>query len=84
MISVDVATAIFIYLSITLFVLFALWVRFEHSAAFKKTASDDKEVLQTCPICSFVYVDSMHRDFSRCPQCGSLKDRDEKPGKNRR
>ena len=70
MIPVGISMAVLIYLFMTLAGVLFLWVRFERSEAFKKYQTHPKEVWN-CTVCTYTYVDSLHRDLSRCPQCKS-------------
>jgi len=70
MISVDISTAIFLYLVFSLFVIFVLWIRFEKGKVFEKYPVKHQEVW-TCEICAYTYVDSKHEDLAQCPQCKS-------------
>lgn len=78
MIPVDISTAVLIYLSVTLIVVMCVWVRFERSEAFKKYQTHPKEVW-SCTVCTYTYVDSLHQQLSRCPQCKSWNRRSEGP-----
>ena len=82
MIPVSIATAVLIYLCVALFGVIMVWVRFERGDAFKKYQVHPKEVWN-CSVCTHTYVDSLHRDLSRCPQCRSWNrrpaDGDESP-----
>ncbi len=70
MIPVDISTAVLIYLSATLLAVIIVWVRFERGGSFKKYQVHPKEVWN-CSVCTYTYVDSLHRELSRCPQCKS-------------
>lgn len=76
MIPVDISTAVLIYLTVTLLGVIFVWVRFERSTAFKKYQVHPKEVWN-CTVCTYTYVDSLHRDLSKCPQCKSWNRRSE-------
>ncbi len=76
MIPVDFSTAVLIYLLVTLIGVIAVWVRFERGDAFKKYNVHPKEVWN-CSVCAYTYVDSLHRELSKCPQCQSWNRRNE-------
>ena len=75
MISVDISTAVFLYLIFSLFAIFLLWVRFEKGGVFQKYSIHHQEVW-LCEICAYTYVDSRNEDLSRCPQCQSWNKKD--------
>ena len=70
MIPVDISTAVLIYLTVALLGVILVWVRFERGTAFKKYQVHPKEVWN-CSVCTYTYVDSLHQELSRCPQCKS-------------
>ena len=74
MISVNVDTAIFLYLMFSLCSIFALWVFFERSKSFDRYSIEDK-VIWSCEICTYTYVDPTHDTISRCPRCQSLNEK---------
>lgn len=76
MIPVSIATAVLIYLTVTLLGVIIVWVRFERSRSFKKYQVHPKEVWN-CSVCTYTYVDSLHQDLSKCPQCKSWNRRGE-------
>lgn len=70
MIPVGFSTAVLIYLLVTLVGVMIVWVRFERGESFKKYKMHPKEVWN-CTVCAYTYVDSLHQELSKCPQCQS-------------
>lgn len=70
MLKLDVSTAVFLYLTVSLLVVFLLWVLFEKRTALPKYVREDANVWE-CAICAHTYVDSTHHEISQCPQCKS-------------
>lgn len=70
MFKLDISTAIFLYVTSALLVIFYLWVFFEKKAALPKFVRPEADVWE-CSICTHTYVDSIHREISQCPQCKS-------------
>lgn len=70
MFKVDVATLVFMYIMSTLLAIFILWILFEKKAVLPKFVREEADVWE-CVICSYIYVDSLHREISQCPQCKS-------------
>ena len=74
MISVSVATAIFLYVVLALWGIFMLWIWFERGEGAKARPLV-RRVIWECEICAYTYVDSTHDTISRCPQCHSFNER---------
>ena len=74
MIRLDVSTAVFLYVMSALLVIFFLWIFFEKKAALPKFTREEADVWE-CSICGYTYVDSLHHEISRCPQCKSYNKR---------
>ena len=70
MIRVDIAMAVFLYLTTALLAVFFLWIFFEKKAVLPKFVREEADVWE-CSICSYTYVDSTHQEISQCPQCKS-------------
>lgn len=70
MLRLDVSTAVFLYVMSSLLVIFVLWIFFERKAILPKYVREKADVWE-CAICTYTYVDSMHREISQCPQCRS-------------
>lgn len=69
MIRVDFAAAIALYITVFTFIVLVLWVYFDRNR-FKKYTSDHVYMWQ-CSVCVYPYVDSVHKEISSCPMCGS-------------
>jgi len=76
MIELDIATAVAIYLFLTVVGLLVLWLVFDRQTKPRQYTSEKRSIWQ-CEICTFTYVDSQHDIISRCPQCGSYNKRKE-------
>lgn len=74
MIKMDISTAIFLYLSISVIGILIVWSFFDFGTKLKTYSSDEKHIWH-CSICSITYIDSMHDDISECPRCGSYNQR---------
>ncbi len=68
MFRVDISTAIFLYLTASLAIVFVLWIFFEKKAVLPKFVREEADVWE-CSICAYTYVDSTHHEISQCPQC---------------
>ena len=79
MITLDISQAIFLYLLFSVIGILVLWIFFEERLEFLHYAEEELYVRQ-CSICTYAYVDSISRDFSRCPRCNSLNEKKEKEG----
>ncbi len=77
MITLDIGTAIFLYLMFSLCAILVLWVSFERGGSFEKYTVEHKEVW-LCEYCTYTYVDSTHDTISRCPQCDSYNKKEVK------
>jgi len=79
MIRIDFALAIALYISIfAVGVLFA-WIFLDRNK-FKRYTSDDIYMWQ-CHVCMHTYIDSVHKEISVCPMCGSYNKREQKNDK---
>lgn len=74
MITLDISQAVFLYLLFSVIGVLILWVFFEERFKYIYFREEDIFVWQ-CEICAHTYVDSMHRDLSRCPVCQSYNER---------
>ncbi len=74
MIELDIATAVALYLSLTVITLLLLELFFDRDTKTKHYASEKKSIWQ-CEVCTFTYIDSQHDVISKCPQCGSFNKR---------
>jgi len=75
MIKLDLSQAVFFYLLFTVVGVLILWIFFEERLKFIYFREEDICVWQ-CEICAYTYVDSLHREISRCPVCKSYNTRD--------
>jgi rRNA maturation endonuclease Nob1 len=75
MIKLDFAVAISLYITLSSVVVLVIWVYLDRNR-FKKYTSDDVYMWQ-CSICTHAYVDSVHKEISVCPVCGSYNKRGE-------
>ena len=73
MIKIDFAVATALYLTFFAVGILFLWVYLDRNK-FKKYSSDDAYMWQ-CSVCMHHYVDSIHKDISVCPVCGSYNKR---------
>jgi len=75
MIKIDFAVATALYVTFFAVGILFLWVYMDRNK-FKKYTSDDVYMWQ-CSICLYHYVDSIHKEISMCPMCGSYNNRKE-------
>jgi len=71
MIKLDISTAIFFYLLLSVIGVFLLWIFFDFKTRKSSFTKEDDNVVQ-CTICANIYIDSHSKDLSKCPQCGSF------------
>ena len=77
MLTIDIDSAIFLYLGLLLGTVFPLWVllgRKKPHARRENMSNREKDNQRTCEICLFDYIDSDHSAMSTCPQCGHLNE----------
>ncbi len=74
MVRIDISTALFIYLFISVIVVFLAWVFFDFGTGMKTFSSEEKYIWH-CSICTHTYIDSRHDEISKCPRCGSYIER---------
>ena len=70
MIALSPVTALMLYLFAALGVLLMIWARDHYFSRKRKIQLDDKQ-LQVCEYCHFVYLYSVGKEISQCPQCCS-------------
>ena len=75
MIKIDFAVATALYITLFTVGVLILWVFFDRGR-FKRYTSDQVYMWQ-CSVCMYHYVDSVHKDISVCPICGSYNNRKE-------
>ena len=73
MIRLDLALAIALYITLSAVIVLFVWVYLDRNK-FKRYTSDDVYMWQ-CSICMYPYVDSVHKEISVCPMCGSYNKR---------
>ncbi len=76
MIRVTFSTAVGLYVTFSIFVIFLIWIFFERMDVLKHFAFTQRYFWR-CAICTAPYVDSQHEEFSHCPYCHSLNQRGE-------
>lgn len=76
-IQIDFSTAVGLFAGTALLSIFLIWIVFERFYPFR-TFSFTQRYFWRCAICMTPYVDSLSEDFSRCPHCHSLNQREEK------
>jgi len=64
----------FLYIFFTAGILIVLWVVTEYRRR-SFTQNQDSEFVWKCTICSHKYIDSVHKDLSQCPLCGSYNEK---------
>ncbi len=74
MIELDIATAVALYLCLTVITLLLLWLFLDRETKPRQYASEKKSIWQ-CEVCTFTYIDNQHDIISKCPQCGSFNKR---------
>lgn len=70
MIKIEFSSAIAIFIFLTVFVTFIIWLVTEKRKALDLLSSESRFFWQ-CNICTYVYIDSRHTAISRCPRCNS-------------
>ena len=68
--------AVGLYAGISLLGIFVVWLLFEFHPL--ETFSFTRRYFWRCSVCTFPYMDSLSDDFSRCPHCQSLNEREKK------
>ena len=69
MITIDIFLAIAIFLSVSLCVVFLVWIFYTFRN--EKTATHDSEFVHQCPYCTYVFVSCKKEDVLVCPRCQS-------------
>ncbi len=70
MIKVDLSTALFWYLLLSVVLVLVAWVFFNFGIGLKTFSSEEKYIWH-CSICGHTYIDSRHDEISKCPRCGT-------------
>lgn len=74
MIHVDIVLAIAIFLSISLGVVFLLWVFYNFRGGRGTAVGDNIEQVQQCPYCAYVFTCTRQAGVFKCPRCRSYID----------
>lgn len=70
MIELTFASAFMLYLCMTLFILFGLWV-YHHYRTRRREILPCEQELVVCEYCSFAYLEESSKKVTKCPQCHS-------------
>ncbi|MBU3911961.1 MAG: hypothetical protein KKD90_05185 [Candidatus Omnitrophica bacterium] len=70
MIEIEFSSAIAIFIFLTVFIVFVIWLFTEKKKALG-LLSPESRFLWQCNICTYVYIDSRHNAISQCPRCNS-------------
>lgn len=70
MIELTFASAFMLYLCMTLFVLFGLWIYHHYRSRHREILPLEQE-LTVCEYCHFAYLEDSAKKLTRCPQCQS-------------
>ncbi|MFH1853976.1 MAG: hypothetical protein ABH815_01545 [Candidatus Omnitrophota bacterium] len=79
MIKVEFSFAIAVYMFLTVFLIFIIWLFTEKKKTLKLLSSENRFFWQ-CNICTYVYIDSRHNTISQCPRCGSYNEKEKNVG----
>lgn len=71
MIGLEASSALILYLSFTLAVLFFFWGR-DHLIKKNRPPLKSSEELFVCEYCHYLYLAPSEKQVTGCPQCGSL------------
>lgn len=71
MIQISITTAIIIYLSLSLLLLFSLWLKHNNERR-QRTPQAPLSQLYICEYCHFPYLGETEVPVTRCPQCSSM------------
>ena len=77
MIKIDLATAISVYLIISICIVFVLWIFYNYRDM--KSQQNSGEFRQ-CPYCTFLFLDVIKKTAPTCPRCHSYLDKNEGKG----
>jgi uncharacterized paraquat-inducible protein A len=70
MIELTFASAFMLYLCLTLFMLFGLWI-YNHYCSRRKEILPCEQELTICEYCHFAYLEDSAKKLTQCPQCES-------------
>lgn len=68
MIKIDIAAAVSIYLCLSIFLVFLLWIFYNFREPSAKGKTDH---LRQCPYCTHVFFNDKAEGVAVCPQCQS-------------
>lgn len=71
MIQVDVVLAIAVILSVSLAVVFVLWIFYNFRGGKERPTAGSVEQVQQCPYCTYVFVSYKQGGVLMCPRCKS-------------
>lgn len=74
MIELNISTALFLYLFFSVGVLLIAWIFFDMGTHLRTFASEEGNVWH-CDICTNTYVNSKDKNYSKCPVCGSISEK---------
>lgn len=67
MIKIDIFWAIAIFLSVSLGIVFVLWIFYN----FRRGSTANQGEIQQCPYCTHVFLSHDQGDIQACPRCQS-------------
>ena len=74
MIELSQATALLLYLGITLAAILSIWISSHYRSRKRRFMPLEKE-LNACEFCHFAYLDTGSKPVTRCPRCNSYNKR---------
>ena len=69
MIKIGLINAVAIYCSISILLVFALWVFYNYNK--EPAASDDSLYLEQCNFCTHIFFNYLNKEIVTCPLCKS-------------
>jgi hypothetical protein len=78
MIEISPDTAFLLYIGMTLLILLGTWTYHHYCSSKRKLVLMEYE-LSVCEYCHFAYLATRGDELTRCPQCKSLNQRNQKP-----
>ena len=75
MIKIDFSTAISLFLSLSLVLVFAPWIFYNYYR--NKKADLESNDIQQCPYCGYIFFDYQGKHLNTCPRCLSLITKEE-------
>lgn len=71
MIELNPATALMLYLALTLMAILGIWISSHYRSRKRRFMPMEKELV-VCEFCHFAYLDAGAQKVTRCPQCESF------------